>query len=98
MPYEMRIDYQVPVSSLPEPRAARLPADHRLERWWLASYSALQAGVEMLAPQTPLEMNVLEEVQTETAVTDVYALVAEAPVKEIFFDHIIQLPKGAGPG
>lgn len=98
LPYEMRIDYQVPVSSLPELKAARLPADHRLERWWLASYSALQAGVEMHAPQTPLEMNVLEEVQTETAVTDDDALVAEAPVQEAYPDHIHQLPKGAGPG
>jgi len=98
LPYEMRIDYQVPVSSLPELKAARLPADHRLERWWLASYSALQAGVEMHAPQTPLEMNVLEEVQTETAVTDDDALVAEAPVQETYPDHIHQLPKGAGPG
>lgn len=98
LPYEMRIDYQVPISSQPELKAVRLPADHRLERWWLASYSALQAGVEMHAPQTPLEMNVLEEVQTETAVTDDDALVAEAPAQETYPDHIHQLPKGAGPG
>ncbi|MCL5255808.1 MAG: exodeoxyribonuclease V subunit beta [Gammaproteobacteria bacterium] len=99
MPYENRIPYAAPVPSEQNLQAAKLPQDHRLERWWLASYSALQAGVEMHAPQTTLEMNVLEEAQTAEVVLDDDIETTVMPEQRtVFADHIHLLPKGAGPG
>ncbi|MCH8500798.1 MAG: exodeoxyribonuclease V subunit beta [Aliidiomarina sp.] len=99
MPYETRISYSAPVPSAQNLQAAKLPQDHRLERWWLASYSALQAGVEMHAPQTTLEMNVLEETRAaDVAQGDETETTAMPEQRPEFADHIHILPKGAGPG
>jgi len=71
-----------------------MPADRTLERWWVASYSALkfEGAVKKSeqAPQSPDEMNLLDERDDD----DIQVASAEQPSQ----DSIHHLPKGAGPG
>lgn len=71
-------------------QARQLPEHYQLERWWVASYSALRIGTELSAPQTPLEMNTREELET-------FELGSPAPAVDTAAT-IHELPKGAGPG
>ncbi|WP_404400718.1 exodeoxyribonuclease V subunit beta [Idiomarina seosinensis] len=79
---------------IPELQPRTMPADRKLERWWVASYSALRyqgsASPSVPAPQSPDEMNLLDERDDEQAVV--------ASVAEPALDSIHHLPKGAGPG
>ncbi|MGM0481159.1 MAG: exodeoxyribonuclease V subunit beta [Pseudomonadota bacterium] len=71
-----------------------MPTDRKLERWWVASYSALKyqgATIKNVqAPQSPDEMNLLDEREEDDTVI--------ASVTEPSPDSIHHLPKGAGPG
>ncbi|MCJ8317499.1 exodeoxyribonuclease V subunit beta [Idiomarina sp.] len=71
-----------------------MPAGRKLERWWVASYSALKyegaVTKSAQAPQSPDEMNLLDERDDENEQV--------ASVAEPSADSIHHLPKGAGPG
>ncbi|MCC5854087.1 MAG: exodeoxyribonuclease V subunit beta [Idiomarina sp.] len=89
-----------------------MPEAHRFERWWVASYSALKLGTELLAPQTPEEMNTRDEAdlttergsdhQNEVLNTENQGLQSIGSDQQKGFSEpqgqIHHLPKGAGPG
>src|SRR5690606_29456055 len=89
------VEVYAPREATPSQLSVRqLPETHQLERWWVSSYSALRFGAEVLAPQSPLEMNVLEERDDELDVE-----VTEANADGVSHrDGLHLLPKGAGPG
>ncbi|HAS14945.1 MAG TPA: exodeoxyribonuclease V subunit beta [Idiomarina abyssalis] len=72
-----------------------MPAGRKLERWWVASYSALKyegaVTKSVQAPQSPDEMNLLDE-RDDPDETEVASAAEPSP------DSIHHLPKGAGPG
>ncbi|RTE85842.1 MULTISPECIES: exodeoxyribonuclease V subunit beta [Gammaproteobacteria] len=95
LPSEERVSVSLARANHKNLSAWTMPEDHQFERWWVASYSALKYGSELLAPQTPPEMNTLDEREDDDdalvgASTDLDA--------EVSASRIHHLPKGAGPG
>ncbi|MDV6316578.1 exodeoxyribonuclease V subunit beta [Idiomarina sp. HP20-50] len=81
--------------TLPKLTPRQMPPGRKLERWWVASYSALKyegaVTKNVQAPQSPDEMNLLDE-RDDPDETQI------ASAAEPSFDSIHHLPKGAGPG
>jgi len=86
--------------TLPKLTPRHMPPGRKLERWWVASYSALQysgstqsgaSTTSVPAPQSPDEMNLLDERDDEDE-TQIASAAEPSP------DSIHHLPKGAGPG
>ncbi|KFZ30572.1 hypothetical protein IDSA_08535 [Pseudidiomarina salinarum] len=71
--------------------SCEIPPEHRMERWWVASYSALKYG-EQIAADDVNALNSLEA-QHEQA-----SELAAAPEREPDPDSLHAFPKGAQPG
>ncbi|WP_445424835.1 exodeoxyribonuclease V subunit beta [Alishewanella sp. HL-SH06] len=100
--------YQVAPSSEPAAaaQARHMPADHRFDLWWVASYSALKYGA-LRQPDSPSEHNLLDE-QDDARDELAYALAQDtasrapnhdtAVSKQALALSLHDLPRGAGPG
>lgn len=80
--------------AVPKLTPRSMPIDRKLERWWVASYSALKyegaVSTTSQAPQSADEMNLLDERENDD--------IGVASVDKPSPDSIHHLPKGAGPG
>jgi len=96
------VAYQAPAPTKESFTARMFPSERQLERWWVASYSALKYGSPYAAvqtPQTPVEMNTQESFsEAAQEQRDAEPLSPAPKVITTYADHIHQLPKGAGPG
>lgn len=83
--------------NLPTFSAREMPAQHKFEAWWVASYSALKYGA-LREPDSPLEHNLVDE--QEDTLLDGATLFAETSTLPITHttDTLHDLPRGAGPG
>lgn len=83
-------NYQPPVQQAERYEVRTMPEHRGIEHWWVASYSALKYGSDWLAPQTPEEMNAMDE--GIDILDRAFEEIEPRP------DRIHELPKGAGPG
>lgn len=76
--------------------ARTMPAQHKFEPWWVASYSALQYGA-LREPDSPQEHNLVDE-QEDTLGDGAMPLADTLPLVSMSDDTLHDLPRGAGPG
>jgi exodeoxyribonuclease V beta subunit len=94
---EPKVQAMMSQEGQPELSARHMPAGHRLEQWWVASYSALSHSksdaAPLPAPDTPQDMNQRDEREDEDG-----QVMQPASATQPSADSIHHLPKGAGPG
>lgn len=82
--------WHAPAPALSQALVCQMPATHRFQPWWIASYSSLQYGA-LREPETAMEAQLIEE--------DAQADAISTPLPEVPTDaRIHHLPRGAGPG
>lgn len=93
--------YQPQLPAVPEWQYCRVPAEHRLERWWLSSYSslALASADEMQARREGAEesadqQNSLEELNEQARMVSTWA----EPKQQSSSTPLHSFPKGPQPG